>query len=125
MTTWESLATESCTASHELFGARRWRNAIARSYFAVYARAAAALKASNVAMPSGREGPSHKKLPHLLLNNLTALPMVDRQKLYSLVGTLYFLRLEADYMPSVCLSEGEARNSMGLMRNAMSLLQRS
>lgn len=74
-------------------------------------------------MPSGWEGPSHARLPDLLLNNLTAIPVGRRRELYSVVNRLYYLRLQADYMPSAHLREGEATSARGLMFRAIDLLK--
>jgi hypothetical protein len=74
-------------------------------------------------MPQDREGPSHAKLPGLLLKNLTGLSSEDRRELYSVISSLYFLRLQADYVPSAIVGEGEATNARGLMLKAIRLLR--
>ena len=123
MATWKDLSTESWAASRDLFVARHWRSSTSRSYYAVFARATAALATRGVTMPHDREGPSHAKLPSLLLNNLTALSSTQRRELHSVISRLYFLRLQADYLPSACVGKGEAMNAQSLMLKAIGLLK--
>jgi uncharacterized protein (UPF0332 family) len=124
MATWKEMSSENWTASRSLFNAGLWRSAITRSYYAVYDRATSALvsRPNPMRMPAGREGPSHAQLPDLVLKHLKVLEGTKRRELFSVISQLYYLRIQADYMPSQGISFGEAKEAHGLMIKAFKFL---
>jgi uncharacterized protein (UPF0332 family) len=121
---WRDLAAQNRSAAHELLARRRWRACVNRAYYAVYAETTAALADARLAMPAGREGPHHIPLPQVVGYNLMSLANTDRWRLADLIGRLYAMRCLADYRPSVSVEQDEARISLGLMRRALSLLEK-
>jgi len=49
--------------------------------------------------PLGRFGPSHDRLPKMVMTYLTDLPLFDRRKLSAAAKRLYRYRIAADYEP--------------------------
>lgn len=78
------------------------------------------------AMPVGREGPNHpghlptgaaatKGIREMIVQRLTSLDVHKRRALSSLVGSLYTLRLYADYRPSIDVDAADAREAVSMM----------
>lgn len=122
MPEWIDLALDAQQAASVLLASGRHRSAASRAYYAVYARVAHHLIANGVAMPSGREGPSHAKLKRLVVANLYHLDPPSRKVLSKLVSRLYTLRLAADYEPSTRVGLNEGREAHGIMRKCFQLL---
>lgn len=118
MASWADLARENRTAAYEVFTHRRWRTCLSRAYYAVYSEATKERIQKGVAMPKDREGPSHSKLPDLIVNNLTGIAYEIRWKLRVVVTALRDLRIMADYMPSASVGENDARSALSLMKDA-------
>ena len=91
--TWKKVAEDSYSASSRLFAEGRWRSAISRAYYAAYSLVAEALAGKGLDMPMGREGPSHKKIPVLVENNLSSLK--DRWRVSRMLQDMYAYRLAA------------------------------
>jgi hypothetical protein len=51
----------------------------------------------------------------MIVQRLTAMQLVKRQALSELVGSLYTLRLYADYRPSVDVDAADAREAVSMM----------
>jgi len=117
MEDWQSMAQDNYVAAGVLLRAGRWRSAVSRAYYAAYARAVAALKRRNVAMPRTREGPSHKRLPFLVAQHLMELSASIRWRLFSRISRLYTMRLNADYYASVPVVGRDARSAMGMLKD--------
>jgi len=124
MATWGQLAEDNRLAAYETFEKWRWRTCISRAYYAVFSAATEALAKQGVTMPKGQNSPSHKKVPVLVGNNLTGVSHPLRWRLARLVGRLYTMRLQADYMPDWPLEEADARDALGLMSAAFRCLRR-
>jgi uncharacterized protein (UPF0332 family) len=122
MANWKTLADENYAAAHLLVRDGRWRSALNRAYYAVYARTAGLLTAARIAMPAGREGPHHSVLPDLVAKRLVRLG-AKRWSASSLVRGLYGLRVIADYRPSVTVEETDARAAVGMMMRAFQVLR--
>lgn len=123
MATWTDMARENRTSACELMESRRWRNAISRAYFAVYAETTARLHRMRVTMPAGRSNPSHKRLSEIVGYQLSRLDPLHRWRLAGMIGQLYRLRIIADYRPDVDVAADEARIAMGLMVQAWRILE--
>jgi uncharacterized protein (UPF0332 family) len=117
------VAVDSYGAAIELKKGRHWRSAVSRAYFAAYSAVSGCLIELGVAMPAGREGPSHGGLPDLVANNLTILRVHDRPRLVSRLRELYRLRVLADYRPSFGMSEIEALSALDLMGDVFHWLE--
>ena len=124
MTTWDDMAQESRTAAAELSTRERWRSSVSRAYYAIYAKATAMLNSAGVNMPAGRSNPSHRRLPVMIGNNLTAIDNPRRWRLADLVQQLYNLRIIADYEPNMAIEEDEARIALSLMSQAFRCLEK-
>jgi uncharacterized protein (UPF0332 family) len=112
---WKSVALDSYGAALELNKGRHWRSAVSRAYFAAFSMVSGCLREIGVAMPTGREGPSHGGLADLVESNLTMLRAQDRPRLASRLRNLYRLRIVADYRPSVELVETDVRSALRMM----------
>ena len=122
MASWADLAKDNRTAAYEVFGHGRWRTCLSRAYYAAYSEAAKHLIRQGVAMPKGREGPSHAKLPELIVDNLSRIGYEIRWKLRGTITQLRDLRIMADYMPSSSVGEDDARSALSLMKQAFDCL---
>jgi hypothetical protein len=120
---WRALAVDSYGAAIEMKKRRHWRSAVSRAYFAAYSQVSGCLRELGVAMPGGREGPSHGSLPGLIQSNLTMLRAQDRPRLVSRLRELYRLRVLADYRPSFGMSEIEALSALDLMGDVFHWLE--
>jgi HEPN domain-containing protein len=120
---WISVAMASYGAAIELKNGRHWRSAVSRAYYAVYSKLSGCLRELGVAMPAGREGPSHGSLPDLVESNLTTLRAQERPRLASRLRELYRLRVLADYWPSLNLGEAEAQSALRLMGDVFHWLE--
>jgi len=122
MATWREIATESFGSAGLLLQDQRWRSTVSRAYYAVYGRVAEALTDCGMTMPKGREGPSHGGLPEMIVDHLKDLKD-GRWRLSSLVGTLYRLRLNADYYPSLLVDDSQARSAVRIMREVFRIMK--
>jgi len=109
------VAVDSYGAAIELKNGRYWRSAVSRAYYAAYSLVSGCLREHGLAMPAGREGPSHGNLSGLIQSNLTVLRAQDRPRLASRLLDLYTLRIVADYWPSVELGEADVLSALRLM----------
>lgn len=102
----------------------RWRSALSRAYYAAYARVTAALaNVPGVTFASGREGPTHARLPGLVETHLSHAGDV-RWRVSELVRGLYKARLDADYVPSRDIGAGDAREAVRMMAEVFRLMER-
>lgn len=122
MDTWKDLAKENRTVTYELLDRKRYRSAVSRSYFAVYARLSEILSKQMV-FSLGWQGPRHSALRDLILNNLYAIEPTDRKELCGQVIHLYTLRLYADYVPTIAIERDEARIAFGIMDKILRKLE--
>lgn len=123
MDQWLDIARENWAAARDLLSSQMWRSSISRAYYAVYAAATAKLVDAGVDMPAGREGPSHARLPQLVVDHLGGIDRADRGRLFGLIQLLYNLRLIADYRPTSDVQDGEGRNAYSAMRDSFRLMQ--
>ncbi len=112
--TWFQVAQDSRKAASQLVDTN-FRSAVARAYFAAYAKLAQELIDAGAQMPKDREGPSHKKLQPMIETQLTSMGKEKRAALSNLIGQLYTLRIYADYKPSIVTAAREAREAISLM----------
>ena len=122
MATWREIATDNYAAVLELLSGRRWRSAVSRCYYAVYARSIAGMKAGAV-FPTGREGPRHAVLPAMVASgSLGDVPGAVR--LAGNIRKLYKLRLISDYSQSFPVDDGDARKAVQLMQTFFGLMEK-
>ena len=114
MPVWRELARDSYGAASLLAQARRWRSAVSRAYYAVFALVAFALVRKGVTMPRGREGPSHAKLAALVSTHLPELGGA-KWRVFGQVKGLYALRIDADYMPSSRVDRARSYVALSMM----------
>ena len=73
-----------------------------------------------VTLPAGREGPNHPGetgtggIRRLIETSMPDIDQPRRVKLSELVGRLYTLRIDADYKPSVEVTDGDAREAVSI-----------
>ena len=123
MNGWEDMARENRTTAAELSAGHRWRSAVSRAYYAIYAEVTGMLTHVGVSMPAGRGNPSHKRLWRIIADHLTAVPPAERWRLAGLVDMLYKLRIIADYKPDTEIDQDEAKIALGLMVQAFRCLE--
>ena len=115
--TWLELAHDARKAANVLVTEDRYRSAVARAYYAAYSKVTHELVATaGLAMPPGREGPSHARLRPIIETSMPKMAQKKREKLSELVGRLYTLRVDADYKPSTSVEAREARQALSLMK---------
>jgi uncharacterized protein (UPF0332 family) len=91
-----------------LFQDARWRSAVSRSYYAAYAAVSGAWEGL-AQYPKGRFGPSHDRLPKLVMTYLTELRFYERARVVKAARRLYRQRISADYEPPELVELEEAR----------------
>src|SRR5688572_22380401 len=118
MATWYELAQDSRRAANEMVETR-FRSCLSRAYYAAYSKVTHALSAApGLTFPPDREGPSHPGelgtggIRRLIETSMPGMSQERRVKLSELVGSLYTLRLYADYRPSIERCERRARGSL-------------
>lgn len=121
MSTWHEVAQDSRKAANEMVD-KRFRSCLSRAYYAVYSKVTHDLSAAeSVMFPQGREGPNHPGelgtggIRRLIESSMPGLSPLQRIKLSELVGSLYTLRLYADYRPSVEIGAADAREAVSMM----------
>ena len=115
--TWLDLARDARKAANSLLSNDHYRSAVARAYYAAYSKVTHELAVvAGLAMPSGREGPSHAGVRRIIETSMPNMAQVKRVKLSELVGRLYTLRIDADYKPSTRVEAAEAREAISLMK---------
>lgn len=118
MSNWRDLAAESRNAANLLVQEGYVRSAICRAYYAVYSQVTDELLKLGVEMPKGREGPHHAKVRVLVESNLHQLPRAKREALSRLVGSLYAMRVLADYSPSASVAARDCREAVSMMKKS-------
>ena len=132
MTTWSDVARDARRAANELVRDRH-RSCCSRAYYAAYAAVAHRLTGLGVAMPRGREGPNHpgqlpggdaggKGIRQMIVTHLTDLDAPRRTAGSEIIGSLYTLRLYADYRPSIRVEAADAREAVSMMNRVFDLL---
>ncbi len=118
---WYDLASNARKAASRLVS-ENYRSCLNRAYYAAYSKVTFALAAApGVAFPAGREGPNHPGetgtggIRRLILSSMPDMDQPRRIKLSELVGRLYTLRIDADYKPSVEVTDGDAREAVSIM----------
>lgn len=115
--TWREVAQDARKAANVLMTEDRYRSVVARAYYAAYSKVTHELVAvAGLAMPPGREGPSHARLRPIIETSMPNMTTDKRQKLSELIGRLYTLRIEADYKPSSEVEALEARAALSMMK---------
>jgi hypothetical protein len=90
---------------------------VSRAYYAAYSKVTHELVATaGLTMAASREGPSHARIRPLIESSMPNMKPQRRVKLSELVGRLYTLRIDADYMPSVEVEGGDAREALSIMK---------
>ena len=115
METWLDLARDGRKSASVLVTDGFHRSAIGRSYYAVYSKVSMELCDLGIGMPSGREGPRHKKIRPLIETKFTSMKRNKRFALSRIVGRLYTMRILADYSPSTIVGSREGRETISLM----------
>jgi uncharacterized protein (UPF0332 family) len=106
--TWREMSRESLVAAKSLSQDARWRSAVSRAYYAAYSAVAGALDGL-ARYSGGRFGPSHDRLPQLVMTYLTDLRFHERAKVVKAARRLYRQRIAADYEPPRQVALEEAR----------------
>lgn len=121
MAEWYELASDSRKAANEMVETR-FRSCLSRAYYAAYSKVTNGLAAApGVMFPQGREGPNHPGelgtggIRRLIETSMPGMSQERRVKLSELVGSLYTLRLYADYRPSIDIDARDAREAISMM----------
>lgn len=123
MATWQDIAIDSEQAAKELLRAGRYRAAVSRAYYAVYAAITGRLVQVGVVPATDADNPSHKALPELVESNLPALRSWQRRDLKSSTRRLYQLRLDADYRARTRVDQGEPVEGLAEMGYSLRLVR--
>jgi uncharacterized protein (UPF0332 family) len=114
---WMELAHDARNAANVLMAEDRFRSVASRAYYAAYSKVTHELVVTaQLAMPPGREGPSHGRIRPIIETSMPNMAQSKREKLSELVGRLYTLRIDADYKPSTTVDAREAREALSLMK---------
>ncbi len=105
---WKEISRENLVAAKSLSQHSRWRSAVSRAYYAAYAAVAGALE-GKADFPDGRHGPSHDRLPQLVMTYVTDLRFYERTKVVKAARRLYRQRISADYVPPDKVESEETR----------------
>src|SRR5438477_10841301 len=106
---WLDLAREAREAANRLVTEDHYRSAVARAYYAAYSKITHELVAvAGLAMPPGREGPSHGRIRPVIESSMPNMKQAKRDRLSEMLGRLYALRIDADYRPSIEVEGTEA-----------------
>ena len=115
--TWLELARDARKAANVLATYDFYRSAVSRAYYAAYSKVAHELVVTaGLAMPPGRQGPSHGRIRPVIETSMPNMTQDKREKLSELVGRLYTLRIDADYKPSLEVEIAEAREEISIMK---------
>lgn len=96
---WWQMAVSSLDAAKMLENKEYLRPGASRSYYAAYQAASSAVLYLGTTPPVDREAWSHEATPELLRRQLrTLLPQNRCNDLARRLGTLYKLRIDADYI---------------------------
>lgn len=115
--TWLELARDARNAANGLLTEERFRSCISRAHYAAYSKVTHELVVTaRLAMPPGREGPSHARMRPLIETSMPNMEQDKRVKLSELVGRLYTLRIDADYKSSVEVDNRDAREAISIMK---------
>lgn len=124
MMNWYEVARDARNAANELVEAR-FRSCVSRAYYAVYSKVTHELSAlPHIAFPQGQEGPNHpgksgkSGIYGLVESSMPGMSQTQREALADLIGTLYKLRVYADYRPSMIVDDREAREAISMMKTA-------
>ena len=110
---WQKLAQESFAAASRLKTGGLSRSCVSRAYYAVFAAVTHALIQKGLTPRADFGTWSHAELPEMAQNHLLDHGAAAINLAYA-VRRLYRLRLWADYVPDLELTEGEAFEAMGL-----------
>lgn len=116
MAIWLDLASDARKATNRLIMDGHHRSAISRAYYAVYSKVTHELISLGVPMPQDREGPAHGRIRMLIEKNLIKLPKEKREALSQMVGSLYAMRVFADYRPGISVDPRDVREAASLMK---------
>src|SRR2546423_13782589 len=118
---WFDLASDARGAANRVVDGNH-PSCVNWAYYAAYSKVTFALAvAPNVTFPQGREGPNHPGelgtggIRRLIETSMPAMSQERRVKLSELVGSLYTLRLYADYRPSIEIDARDAREAISMM----------
>jgi uncharacterized protein (UPF0332 family) len=104
------VAQDSLGGAGECLRGERYRSAVSRSYYAMYAAVTAALKAAGLKPATGRETWSHRSVADLVKVHLRqVLGQGGIQDVCRMVRATYKLRLIADYSAARTIDEVTAR----------------
>jgi len=113
---WLDVARDARKSANTLLTEDHYRSAVARAYYAAYSKITHELVAiAGLAMPPGREGPSHSRIRSVIVTSMPNMAEPKRDKLSEMLGRLYTLRIDADYSPSSPVGITEARAALSLM----------
>ena len=105
---WAEMARENLVAAKSLFQDARWRSSVSRAYYAAYGAVTDSLEGL-ATFPKGRYGPSHDRLPQLVMTYSTELRFRERIQVVKAARRLYRSRIAADYEPRQRVAIEEAR----------------
>ena len=107
------MARESQTAAIVLEREKLLRSSASRFYYAAFQMSTAVLLYLGLTPPVGEEGWSHTSTPGILQDHLE--PAVksrdDRRKIARLLGELYKVRVEADYIGASSVDATKSHDS--------------
>lgn len=112
---WLELARENRKAANVLLDHGLLRSAVSRAYYAAYSKVTWELCERGIAMPAGRQGPTHSRIHRLVIGSLTTLEKDKREALSRVMKRLYRLRIIADYAPHYNIDARDIREAMTLM----------
>ena len=123
MSTWRDISIDNELAAKHLLRAGRFRSAVSRAYYALYAAVAGELKVQGLVFGGGRDNPAHADLPTLLESNVAGFAQWERRDLKAAARLLYERRLDADYRESTPVGARTARESVVTMDWALTMLR--
>ncbi len=117
--TWWQISDEAMIAAKALSLDGRWRSSVSRAYYAAYASVAGGLQ-GRASFPAGRHGPTHDRLPVLIMTYMTSLPVWNRRQVAGTARRLYEWRVAADYIPTRLVDRAVTRaclqDAAGILR---------
>jgi len=96
---WDEMSRDSLSAAKLLKDSGRWRSAVSRAYYAVYAACTHVLRAEFDVSNAGRPNPSHEQVATMVRHNLggSRFNELERRDLAKRYRDLLRSRTMADY----------------------------
>ncbi len=124
MSNWKEIAEDARKAADLCHQRGRYRSAVSRSYYAMFAMVTAAMRQRNLTPPADRETWSHARVPYMVMTYLrNDLGTQATNDLIRRLNEAYRKRIGADYYSSVVVDEVAARRSVADTRAVIGILE--